>query len=373
MTPTPSIRVRASGRGSVPFVWIRALCLSSLLFAVLLPVRALAEEEEEPKSEECMECHEDADDEFVEFPDGSKLSIGIDSDAWKGSIHAKESTCRGCHKDIVGDPHPDLSFKSAREYQVAQVDTCRRCHYAHYTRVVDGTHWAQLQAGNPKAPTCVDCHGAHDIVPMASHRADISKRCGRCHQEIGKAYEDSVHGRAVVGSSNPDMPVCTDCHAAHANKDPRSPGFHAASHEICAKCHSDEEKMKRYGLSPRVVSTYLDDFHGASNQLYALGAGKPGKPLATCTDCHGVHDVEHFDGEGGTEAVRERVVAMCKRCHGDVPDGFADAWMSHYEPTIASAPLVWAVVWGYRILIPMILLGLVLHILLHLWRVRFSR
>ncbi len=37
------------------------------------------------------------------------------------------------------------------------------------------------------------------------------------------------------------------------------------------------------------------------------------------------------------------------------------------------APLVWGVKWLYRIMIPLIMLGLILHILLHLWRYRSRR
>jgi predicted CXXCH cytochrome family protein len=130
--------------------------------------------------------------------------------------------------------------------------------------------------------------------------------------------------------------------------------------------------MEPYDLNTEVVSTYLTDFHGQSNAMYAMGAGEPGKPMATCTDCHGIHDIPSFKTTDKS-VVRERVVKVCQSCHQDVPEGFADAWLSHYPPTLESAPLVWAVTWFYRIIIPLILAGLVLHILLDLWRVRMSR
>ena len=52
---------------------------------------------------------------------------------------------------------------------------------------------------------------------------------------------------------------------------------------------------------------------------------------------------------------------------------FADAWVSHWEPSLQNAPLVWAVKAVYAVMIPGIMLGLVLHILLHLWRLRTHR
>jgi hypothetical protein len=156
----------------------------------------------------------------------------------------------------------------------------------------------------------------------------------------------------------------------HAIQDTSGPAFHAQEYGICARCHGDAERMARYGLSTNVLTSYLDDFHGRSNQLYTAGGGSPSQPIATCTDCHGVHDIQPFDGTGDTAAVRARVVTLCRRCHETVPDAFADAWLSHYEPTPDKAPLVWAVKLGYSVLIPLIMAGLLLHIFLNLVMLR---
>jgi hypothetical protein len=138
---------------------------------------------------------------------------------------------------------------------------------------------------------------------------------------------------------------------------------------MCARCHDDGAMMARHGLGAAIVSAYLDDFHGASNKLYAALGEQPARPTAACYDCHGAHDVNPFDAADA--AARQREIAdACRGCHEGVPDSFAGAWLSHQPPSVGSAPAVWAVTWGYRMLIPMILLGLVLHILLHLWKVR---
>jgi predicted CXXCH cytochrome family protein len=175
----------------------------------------------------------------------------------------------------------------------------------------------------------------------------------------------SVHGRHLIAEDNQDVPVCTDCHGAHGIRDPRSAMFHVHAHEICARCHGDTERMARYGLSTNVLRSYLEDFHGHSNQLYAHGAGRPDRPLASCTDCHGTHDVHSLAGD--SEAIRERVVLVCRHCHEDVPEAFADAWLSHYAPTLASAPIVWTTEKGFHLLYLLLLGGLALHVLLHLW------
>jgi hypothetical protein len=358
----------------------RAFALTAIAvswtLAITLPAQAQDAEEDpadQVDSAFCLDCHAVMEGETLEFGDGTSIDLGVDEEAWNQSVHAHELDCNDCHRQIYDFPHPELPVDNARAYQLALAETCNRCHYAYYTRVLDSTHYAQIEAGNLNAPTCVDCHGAHAITNPHRPRIDVDRRCARCHGEISAIYEGSVHGRALVEGGNEDVPVCTDCHGAHSIQDPTQPGFHAAEHDICARCHADEERMERYGLSANVLDTYLDDFHGVSNQLYAAGAGSPGQAMASCTDCHGVHDIQRFDRSGSREEIRARVADLCRKCHQDVPEEFADAWLSHYEPTLSSAPLVWAVTWSYRILIPLIMLGLVLHILLDLWRMRTHR
>jgi hypothetical protein len=104
-----------------------------------------------------------------------------------------------------------------------------------------------------------------------------------------------------------------------------------------------------------------------------MGAGKNGRAMATCTDCHGVHDIASVKTTSDRAAIRGRLVNVCQSCHEGATPAFADAWLPHYTPTLSSAPLVWGIRWAYRILIPFIVLGLVMHILLHLYRVRAHR
>jgi len=325
--------------------------------------------------EECMDCHDGAEDE-VEFADGSKVVVGIDAKTWEASVHGGELSCSDCHHTINEYPHPTKPSEvmaSVGDFQRNQAETCKRCHYAYYTRVLDGIHYKQHTEGSTKAPTCVGCHGAHEIRSLKGDPLEINHRCANCHTEIAEVYANSVHGRALVDHQDGDIPVCTDCHGAHDIADPNAASFHAESYQLCARCHGDEERMEKYGLNANVLTSYLEDFHGISNQLYAAGGGEPGRPMATCTDCHGIHDIQSFKNEGETVVVKQRVVEVCAKCHEGATPEFTDAWLSHYTPTFENAPLVWSIKWGYRILIPMIMLGLILHILLHLWRIRARR
>jgi hypothetical protein len=325
-----------------------------------------------PPQETCEGCHARDRSARFKLPDGTERSAWVDLRQISHSVHGTELACVDCHRSYTGYPHAAVRAAGAREYRREQVSACSRCHYAHFTRVLDGIHYQKLEQGNLDAPTCVDCHGSHAIAKPGEPRIGISQKCASCHQKVAEVYERSVHG-AALARGDKNVPTCTDCHGAHDIVDPRTRDFHAGSYLVCARCHGDAERMRPYQLSSDVLTTYLDDFHGSSNVLYTSIGYAPARPVASCSDCHGIHDIASFDRSGGDGAVRGRVITMCRNCHRDAPEAFASAWLSHSAPTFARTPLVWAVTWTYRVLIPFILLGLVMHILLDLWRIRPRR
>jgi predicted CXXCH cytochrome family protein len=188
---------------------------------------------------------------------------------------------------------------------------------------------------------------------------------------VSRTYEKSVHGHALVADGNEDVPVCTDCHRAHDIQDPGKERF--AIHELCARCHTDEAMMGRYGLSTQVVQTYLADFHGVTAR-FGGGASdeREGPVTAVCTDCHGVHDISVADS-AESPVFKENLARTCRRCHEGASDSFPSAWLSHYEPSWERAPLVHGVKVFYSFFIPFVIGGLALQILMHLWRVVVNR
>jgi hypothetical protein len=63
----------------------------------------------------------------------------------------------------------------------------------------------------------------------------------------------------------------------------------------------------------------------------------------------------------------------CQKCHPGATDEFPDAWLSHYEPSLTNAPLVFLINLTYKFFIPFMLIGLILQILLHVWRYAVNR
>jgi predicted CXXCH cytochrome family protein len=228
-----------------------------------------------------------------------------------------------------------------------------------------------MAKGNDKAALCVDCHGAHDIARPNQPRTRTSNMCAGCHAAEAGVYAKSVHGRAV--DTNADVPVCTDCHRAHDIADPRDGALAMRTPEICGRCHSDGKLMSKYELSTNVVDTYLADFHGMSATLQRQGGvGESTRLAAVCTDCHGVHDIQKSD-DPNSAVMSANLQQTCAKCHEGASATFPKAWLSHYEPSLEKAPLVWIAQLFYKLLIPFMVGGLVLQIALHLWRVVVNR
>ena len=326
------------------------------------------------ETEHCMRCHQHAMG--IELRNGEKVSLKVDAAALAGSVHAKLG-CFDCHFGFSSSQHPKRNFNTPRDFSISQAEACRRCHFDKYTKTLESIHYAILSQGNLNAPVCTDCHGAHTVVQARADKLKSSKRCGRCHQQIFKTYTESIHGTALIQENNTDVPICTDCHTAHSIQGAHTQDYRDKVPEICGQCHGNETLMKKYGLSPSVITSYLQDFHGVTLTLYRGQQNNetrtaPRKAIATCVDCHGIHDITKTTGPT-TNLVKTRLMKRCQKCHPGATDDFPNAWLSHYEPSLRNAPLVYLINLTYKVFIPFMLIGLILQILLHVWRYAVNR
>ncbi|MBM4387183.1 MAG: cytochrome c3 family protein, partial [Deltaproteobacteria bacterium] len=276
-------------------------------------------------------------------------------------------TCVDCHKGYTSEHEQGKKFASRMEYTRINYEICKKCHFSTYTKTLEGVHYHLMEQGNQNVPLCVDCHGYHYVLKPAKPRSKISAACGKCHSAIYEIYRNSIHGNALYEESNVDVPVCTDCHKSHGIEDPRTMKFHLRSPEICAKCHSNEEMMGKYGISTDVMDTYLRDFHGTTASLYQKEGNSDISFIAVCSDCHGIHDIKKVD-DTHSSVYEANLLNVCKKCHEKATTNFTAAWLSHYEPSPSKAPLVYYVKLFYRIFIPFVILGLLIHVFLHLYR-----
>ena len=312
----------------------------------------------------CLACHATPGIGEVELPSGEKLPLYVDAQTFEASVHGQLGfTCVHCHADISDAPHDPISATTRRAFSLDQYTSCIRCHQDKYEATLDSLHQTALAAGNSNAAICTDCHGAHDTRPLSEQPAGIPHTCERCHSEIYNLYRESVHGAALIGEGNPDVPTCVDCHGVHAIQGPvnNSP-FRLFSPQICADCHADPELMAPYGISADVIETYVADFHGSTVVLFEAIAPDQQTNKPVCIDCHGVHGIRRSDDPEST-VIKENLLTTCRKCHPDATANFPGAWLNHYPPSRDRWPLVFYVDLFYKIFIPTVIGAMLLYVL----------
>lgn len=319
----------------------------------------------------CLACHS-TEGLSLTLEDGSQMNLYQDPEGFAGSVHGQQLVCTDCH-ERYDEGHPSgATFASTRAYQIASYEICKKCHFDTYARTLESVHYAFLKGGFEFVPVCTDCHGAHDIPDPHEKRAMMSTSCAGCHVRVYQDYSKSVHGKFLVEESNQDVPACPDCHTAHRIADPTTTKFHLASPDICVRCHGDQELMARYDIPTTVATTYLADFHGVTASLAQVSEVAERRLVVTCVDCHGVHDIQSPSLIGANQ-MKAKVAEICASCHEGAPADFPAAWLSHFQPSLRHAPLVFLVELFYKIFIPFVISGLVLQVLLHLYRVATRR
>lgn len=151
--------------------------------------------------------------------------------------------------------------------------------------------------------------------------------------------------------------------------------FHNYIPDMCSECHSDEVVMSKYGLSTEVVNTYLSDFHGLTLSLYQEEAQErdwSDKPMAVCTDCHGTHDIMSMAG-ADLELIKKNLLTRCQTCHNDATENFPKAWLSHHKPSLKYSAGVFLIEKFYKIILPLMVVGLLFQVLLQIWSYLMKR
>lgn len=138
---------------------------------------------------------------------------------------------------------------------------------------------------------------------------------------------------------------------------------------MCGKCHTEKQMMAKYGISSAVVQTYRQDFHGVTLGLYKEEGNA--KRVAVCTDCHGIHDIAK-PPPANSPNVHVYLAKKCQACHPQAADNFSGALIPHYQASFESAPGVFSINLLYKIFIPLMVVGLFLQILLHIWRLALA-
>ena len=307
----------------------------------------------------CLLCHENTDLVW-RLPSGETLSLQIDPDVLATSVHGAsnpegELQCADCHENFRF-PHTPSTSQTLREFRIERYATCRNCHEDQYTHAQDSVHGAALRNGQFDAATCVDCHGGHDIQTPNEPRERISLTCGSCHGAIFEEYATSIHGTDLISEHNPDVPTCIDCHGVHDIENPTTALFRQRSPDLCAECHADKTLMQQYDISTHVFDSYLTDFHGTTVALFEQEAPDVVTNKAVCYDCHGVHNIQAVsDSEDGIASIRTSLVETCRECHPDASDDFSSAWLGHFPVTFDLNPGLFVANGFYTLATPLLI------------------
>ncbi|HEX8991717.1 MAG TPA: ammonia-forming cytochrome c nitrite reductase subunit c552 [Anaerolineales bacterium] len=334
--------------------------------------QATAQPGSKPANEVCLGCHAQAGMTKT-LPNGELLYLTIDQETFKHGVHNQSNiACVDCHTNITGFPHPAFDAATRRDVTLQLYTSCKNCHAEQYNKVLDSVHQKALAGGNQNAAVCTDCHNPHEqtrltdaqtgkLLPEA--RLSIPLKCARCHSAIYNTYKTSVHGAALTNSGNLDVPTCIDCHGVHNIQNPTLAGFRNDIPQLCAKCHTDPKIMNKYGISTQVLNTYVADFHGTTVTLFDQVSPNTPTNKPVCIDCHGVHDISNVNNPVTGIAIKQNLLTRCQRCHPDVTTAsFTDAWMSHYVASPDKFPLVYYVGLFYKVFIPTVIGGMLLFV-----------
>lgn len=332
--------------------------------------------------EYCLGCHGQPGQSLT-LPDGSVWELYVNPDEHNRSIHGSAGyACVQCHSTVGEYPHPAFAPANLRQATLELNQVCQRCHAHQYEQAMDSVHAQALKNGNPAAAVCSDCHTAHavqdwvdeatgDTLPTA--RTRIPQTCAQCHSAIYEEYLTSVHGSALTEENNPDVPTCIDCHGVHNIEDPTTTEFRLSSPALCGDCHGDPARMTKYGISTEVVNTYVADFHGTTVTIFDKQSPDAETNKAVCYDCHGVHNILSADDpEKGLQA-KENLLATCQKCHPNADENFPNAWLSHYIPSPEKYPVVYYVDLFYKLFIPTVLGGMAVLVALDFSRMMINQ
>lgn len=244
----------------------------------------------------CLACHGQPS---MKSDAGKSISISPQKHA--ASVHGILA-CQDCHTSIKDFPHP-------AKIQKVQCSTC------HADESSDMTKSIHSLLGDS---SCASCHG--DVHETKESAGLAPGACRQCHAEEVAKLATSIHGRAA-SSGDPDAPTCASCHGpVHkilASTDPNSAVAKRRSPAMCAQCHSDAGFLSRHKIPiAHPVEQYLQSVHGR--------AVLAGKDAATCSDCHGAHEI--FPARDPHSKVSHwNVVATCGACHQEIARTFSES------------------------------------------------
>ncbi|MCX7834970.1 MAG: cytochrome b/b6 domain-containing protein [bacterium] len=355
----------------------------------------------------CLACHHKSMNEFSESVHMAKLISQEMTCASCHSIHLRPNEqafhCGDCHSQQLeeykrsmhfrddptglgvaancGDCHDGghgvrrVTDRKSMAHPFNQPQMCGKCHgdslvltsdfvrlpmtLSNYMKSIHAEKWQAWKQDTTlsRGALCTDCHGTHEIQSAGdpasiTHRQNLPRACGKCHEQAAADYLTSIHGAAARRGIT-DSPTCNDCHESHyilPKSNPASRTYPLNIASDCGRCHENRALTDRFGIWYGVVKSYQDSYHG-----WAL---KGSQIVANCNDCHTTHAIRsHLDPTSSTHP--NHVIQTCGKCH---PNSNAEFAQSYTHAAFGQ-------VWGkhdyvrviYIVLIALTLGGMLIH------------
>ena len=223
-------------------------------------------------------------------------SAASQAQALAGSVH-RSLGCQSCHGEGA------MEMRAAAD----PIAACTSCHATAQVMATDN-HGTARARGNTTAPTCVTCHGSHDVLPGSDERsrtfpAAVNGRCGGCHTPALRTYGAGVHATAQSGlAAGSPAANCAACHAPHDVRraaDSTSTVSRTGVAATCGACH--QQAGADYDVSVHATALRRGSIHAA-----------------TCVDCHSSHAIRPGRQEDAPTAPLRVALATCGSCHDNV-------------------------------------------------------
>jgi predicted CXXCH cytochrome family protein len=313
--------------------------------------------------DECYACHGDRG--FTTERDGRTISLWVNQRRFSNSVHS-DLGCISCHSDASAEHF-------LNDEPLAKVE-CDLCHTDAVEKFQDSLHGVALSRGRYLAPSCLTCHGKHDILSSSNpdsktYVRNVPALCGSCHKEgtpvselrtvaeghVLEDYSQSIHGDGLFRRGLIVTAVCTSCHNSHdilPHENPASSIHRANIAETCMQCHAQIEQVhlkvirgELWEKRPHEIPSCIDCHqpHKIRRVFY-----EESFPDTLCMSCHSNPDLQkEVDGETVSLYVDQDEVIdsahggnSCIKCHTNVTQnrepvckesGRVDCSMCHAE------------------------------------------
>jgi hypothetical protein len=310
-------------------------------------------------AEKCTPCHAtiaDSNSSEIIFKHAYHLLIACSSchtafpHRPEGTAIPKMKECFNCH----GLRHGPQGLLATGE--------CLKCHRTPRAKLRPAFHvfnWAEKPHVDPSRKElrtrcmmchdqkqCDECHIKKSIVwkPDEPFTYDAGKGCDSCHGQatltkVSNGQPKSFEVPAMASDSAHGKLACQDCHPDFKYYDAvdQTKLWEVNAGLGCRACHTGNvaKYASQTATWAKNVAVYDTSIHASK----LLGGNLQS---ATCSSCHGGHDIKLLNTPEARAALRASAFTVCARCHLDKYNSYDDYYHGKaYKSGAADAPSCW--------------------------------